>query len=150
MPWLVVDKQGAEVLRYSLEKKLVRIGRSPQCDVVLSDRDVSALHANLLGDATEGYRLIDAGSTNGTTIDGTRIREWALQAGEPFLIGQYALRVEDGNVPERTAILHRSGDHLAEGQAILIDIQKTQMNLPAGPSVETLNKSLSELETRLL
>jgi hypothetical protein len=52
------------------------IGRRPACDVVLSDRRVSRVHAvlTLVG---EQWLIEDLRSTNGTTLNGTRLRSAA-------------------------------------------------------------------------
>ena len=50
---------------------MIAIGRTPQNDIVIDSRQVSKLHAYFTRDtATGGYRLTDAGSTNGTSING--------------------------------------------------------------------------------
>ncbi len=54
-----------------------RIGSGAGCDLVVDDPTVSRLHATLIVDAA-GIRVLDAGSRNGTTVDGLRVREaWA-------------------------------------------------------------------------
>jgi hypothetical protein len=47
---------------------LVTIGRAPENDVVIPDRSVSRFHAFLKREGG-GYRLQDAGSTNGTEVN---------------------------------------------------------------------------------
>ena len=51
------------------------IGRDTGCDMVLPDPTVSRWHAGLRrGDS--GWLLDDLGSTNGTTLNGWRVRAW--------------------------------------------------------------------------
>lgn len=57
------------------DKPMVTIGRHPSCDLQLdpeSDLDVSARHAEIHAVAG-GYRVRDAGSTNGTLVNGVAI-----------------------------------------------------------------------------
>jgi hypothetical protein len=49
------------------------IGREPGCDLTLADQTVSRRHASLAKDA-EGWLLSDLGSTNGTRLNGWRVR----------------------------------------------------------------------------
>ncbi|MDB4951290.1 MAG: hypothetical protein JWM27_3939 [Gemmatimonadetes bacterium] len=51
---------------------VVTIGRGAQCDVVLADDSVSAVHARLEFDAGR-WRLTDLESTNGTTVEGVKL-----------------------------------------------------------------------------
>jgi FHA domain-containing protein/uncharacterized protein DUF1707 len=50
------------------------IGRDPNCDLVIPDLTVSRQHAGLDRDMT-GWLLTDFGSTNGTRLNGWRVRE---------------------------------------------------------------------------
>ena len=51
---------------------VVTIGKGAQCDLVLADDSVSAVHARLEFDAG-GWRLTDLESTNGTAVEGVRL-----------------------------------------------------------------------------
>ncbi|WP_153505791.1 FHA domain-containing protein [Cumulibacter manganitolerans] len=61
-----------DVYSLSSAQRRVTVGRSARCDVVLDDERVSRLHAvvRLLGARAV---IEDAGSTNGTYVDGVRI-----------------------------------------------------------------------------
>lgn len=51
---------------------VVTIGKGAQCDLVLPDDSVSAVHARLEFDAGR-WRLTDLDSTNGTVVEGVRL-----------------------------------------------------------------------------
>lgn len=70
-----------------------RIGRSDESDIVLNDPSVSRTHATIeiaAGRAT----LRDLDSTNGTFINGKRIRSQALRDGDELKLGNTRLRFE--------------------------------------------------------
>jgi len=71
----------------------IRIGRAPDCEIVLRDSRASRRHARL---AARGGVLVltDLGSTNGTRVNGHRISEVVLGAGDRILIGETTLTVE--------------------------------------------------------
>jgi two-component system, NtrC family, response regulator HydG len=71
----------------------VLVGQSPACEVRLQDREVSRRHAALDLDG-RFLKLTDLGSTNGTFVDGVRIGEAYLRAGEIIRLGSTALRVD--------------------------------------------------------
>jgi len=65
----------------------VTIGRSPDCDLVINDQFASGRHATVFF-AEGAFRLRDEGSTNGTTVNGERVKgEVALQEGDRITVG---------------------------------------------------------------
>lgn len=74
------------------DKALV-IGRSKDCDVPLADGNVSRRHAEL-GRSEEGFVLRDLDSTNGTMVNGRRVRSATIGAGDEITIGMSTLRIE--------------------------------------------------------
>jgi Protein of unknown function (DUF3662)/Inner membrane component of T3SS, cytoplasmic domain len=69
------------------------IGRLPDCGIVLADTNVSRRHAELrrVGD---GVVLTDLGSTNGTRVNGTPVREQTLVSGDEVSLGSTRLIFE--------------------------------------------------------
>ena len=63
-----------------------RIGTASDNDLVLSDDTVSRHHCEIIR-APDGLHVRDLESTNGTKIDGTRIREAMVQAGNVLKVG---------------------------------------------------------------
>ena len=59
--------------RWQIDKELI-IGRDPECDVVINDRQVSRYHARF-NRSDNGVLIEDLGSKNGTFINGKRIEE---------------------------------------------------------------------------
>jgi hypothetical protein len=62
------------------------VGRSPICDLVLDDRTVSRRHAELRREG-DAWVLADLGSTNGTWVNGWRIREAEVGVGDRVALG---------------------------------------------------------------
>ena len=78
------------------DKRSLLIGTHPSADVVLDDPMVSRLHARI--DVEErDYVLRDLGSTNGTRVGATRIREACLEDGSAIELGatRIAFRLAD-------------------------------------------------------
>ncbi|HEY5241530.1 MAG TPA: sigma 54-interacting transcriptional regulator, partial [Polyangiaceae bacterium] len=71
----------------------VLVGTGPGCDLRLTDRTVSRRHAALELEGTS-LRLEDLKSTNGTTVEGVRVREALLGGGESIRLGDTVLRIE--------------------------------------------------------
>ena len=92
---------GAEGLlaEYEFDQPRITIGRGPGNDVVFKDptRMVSTKHAEIrAGDPS--WVLVDVGSTNGTTLNGTRItakQPYALHDGDCISVGPFQLVFRD-------------------------------------------------------
>lgn len=69
------------------------IGRSPECDVVIDDDDVSRQHALLYREGGKAW-IRDLSSANGTTVDGQRLGPEAapLQPGSIVGLSQHRYR----------------------------------------------------------
>jgi hypothetical protein len=77
----------------SLTAATTTIGRSSDCDIVLSDPNVSRRHAEVRR-AGAAYVLVDLGSTNGTEINGQRVEETSLMPGDVIGVGQTRITFE--------------------------------------------------------
>ncbi|MFF4356165.1 FHA domain-containing protein [Streptomyces sp. NPDC001604] len=79
----------------------IRIGRSADADVPLDDPDVSRLHCAVTVAADGQVSVADLDSTNGTTLDGTRLsnRPVRFVPGALLRIGESALRVTPAGGP---------------------------------------------------
>ena len=69
-----------------LDARVTVLGRGAEADVRLADTGVSRVHAEL---RREGgvVTLVDAGSTNGTTVNGRRVRTAVLNDGDVVELG---------------------------------------------------------------
>jgi pSer/pThr/pTyr-binding forkhead associated (FHA) protein len=68
----------------------LRLGRSPDNDVILRDPATSGHHARLERRGDQ-FWIVDLGSTNGTLVNGEPIQEKALSHGDRVTIGQNAV-----------------------------------------------------------
>ncbi len=83
----------AEGKRNVLGGERAVIGRSRDCDVVLSDPNVSRRHAELRR-AGDGWKVVDLGSTNGVRVNRRRVEEAPLQPGDTITLGLVDLTFE--------------------------------------------------------
>ncbi len=68
------------------------LGSHPSNALVIDDRSVSRFHAEVIADAS-GVRVIDTGSTNGTTVDGVRVVSAFLRDGSDITLGRISVAV---------------------------------------------------------
>jgi len=84
---------GFEGMTYDLSAEETVIGRNPTTDITLLDEGISREHALILYDPdAPGYVIEDLQSTNGTKVNGKRIRSAPLNEGDEIQIGQTLFR----------------------------------------------------------
>ena len=129
MPYLKLIELGTHSAT-EVHGDVARLGRSPDCTVVLSGGGahvdvVSALHAELRHGST-GWQLKDLGSRNGTFLNGQRLTgEATLRAGDVIGLGETGPRfsvaavadVLDATVPERPGLGAPSRDRHTPAEA---------------------------------
>ncbi len=79
-------QEGSRRKERVFDQALVSIGAMDDNDLVLNEDTVSRYHCKVVQEE-EGYLLTDLGSTNGTYINGVRIREAYLQEGCALRLG---------------------------------------------------------------
>jgi pSer/pThr/pTyr-binding forkhead associated (FHA) protein len=84
---------GFEGMTYDLAEGEVVIGRNPTTQITLLDEGISREHALVHFDEdAPGYVIEDLASTNGTKVNGKRVRSAALTEGDEIQIGQTLFR----------------------------------------------------------
>ena len=81
---------------YKMTTPVILIGRSEQCDIFLPSEKVSRKHADI--EFIEGkLYLKDLGSTNGTYLNGEKLRKGSLKSiknGDKIGLGNYLFKIE--------------------------------------------------------
>jgi transcriptional regulator with GAF, ATPase, and Fis domain len=90
------------------DEMLVRVGTREGNTLVLSDRNVSGYHLEVTR-STAGWRVRDAGSTNGTFVAGMRIYDLLARTGTVIAIGRSKLRLDALDDDPIRASLHPAG-----------------------------------------
>lgn len=75
-----------------LVKDMNLVGRQADCEVRIESKSISKLHAVLV--KTDGLVLVrDLGSTNGTRVNGTRVRRAVLLPNDKLSIANFHYRI---------------------------------------------------------
>ena len=77
-----------------LPAKVMRIGRTPDNDLVLPDLEVSRYHAELRRSPAGSYEITDLGSTNGIYVNGQQIATAVLTENDLVSIGHSTFRLK--------------------------------------------------------
>jgi hypothetical protein len=76
--------------KHTIDKDSFLIGRSRDCDIRLSDPNVSRRHAELRQEGA-AYWILDLGSTNGLTVNGRRQQRAKLENDDRITVGSTEL-----------------------------------------------------------
>ena len=91
-PGRYIEIQGPQqTLLIPLAGEAMRIGRGLSAELHLDDSSVSRRHA-ILVPRPSGVRILDDRSSNGTFVNGRRVQQADLQAGDVILLGRVLLR----------------------------------------------------------
>jgi signal transduction histidine kinase len=121
VPRLTVIKGADEGKQFDLVDDQFTIGRDPANRIRLHDTEVSRRQAEFVR-TSDGYRILDVGSTNGTFVNGLAVRDVLLRPGDQIQIGQSVL-VYSGQTPSA-----RGSDNLADRISL---ITRQDLDLPS-------------------
>jgi two-component system NtrC family sensor kinase len=115
VPSLFVIRGNDQGARFELEGNSTGVGRDWSNQVQLHDTEVSRQHAEIRR-AGEAYVLADLDSSNGTFVNGKRVKEHRLSSGDQLQLG--------GTLMLFTRPAEESGEDLARQVSIASDHQK--------------------------
>lgn len=93
-PAVVLLSDGQPVRTLAVERR-VRIGRQADNDLVIADPGVSRHHAEITNERGT-CTLRDLGSTNGTLVNGAKVKQHALQDGDLITVGSTVVEFRRG------------------------------------------------------
>ena len=110
------------------------IGRADSANLKLDQSGISRVHASIVRDG-DGLRVRDLGSTNGTMLNGKRVRDWPLSEGDVLAIAgiELVFHQQPPQHPSRTTRAESRDDTLpsAVGPAQLAKVV-SRLNERAG------------------
>jgi pSer/pThr/pTyr-binding forkhead associated (FHA) protein len=92
---LLILKGAGIGARYLLDAAQIKLGRDMSNEIILDDITVSRSHA--LISKSNGYRLKDLGSLNGSYVNAVAVKESVINAGDEVQIGKYHLTLFIGD-----------------------------------------------------
>jgi len=134
MAKLLLCLEGVVLREFPLDRESLTIGRKAQSDIQIDDITISSKHAvikvekNAYMDNIKDVYVEDLGSTNGTLVNGQRIKKHMLRHGDVILLGRHEFKFLDEDAPdfEKTMIVNPDAEKL-----------KTRALLPAAVKLLT-------------
>lgn len=122
LPSLFVIRGNDQGMRFALEGDRLTLGRESSNAIQLHDREVSRVHAELRREGDE-FLVADLDSSNGTFVNGIRVRSTRLATGDQVQLGRTMMLftglLEDssGGLQERVGIVEQTS---AEGPSRIV------------------------------
>jgi type II secretory pathway predicted ATPase ExeA len=114
---LLVTSGGQLLAEIALRRARLVLGRDETCDIRLDGAYVSR-YQNLFMETPSGWLLIDLNSTNGSFVNGRRVREHRLRDGDLVAVGQYQLRFAGAETAEAAAAAAAAAESKADETAV--------------------------------
>jgi pSer/pThr/pTyr-binding forkhead associated (FHA) protein len=122
MAKLVLSQEGVITKEFPLDKEQLSIGRKPHNDVQIDDITVSGQHAvvsvekNFYLETLKDIYIEDQNSTNGTFVNGKKIKKHMLRHGDVVQIGRHEFKFLDEDAPDfdQTVVLQQQETKKAE------------------------------------
>ncbi len=97
---------------FDLTRDVVLVGRGDDCDLRVEHKSVSKRHCVLV--RTDGLVLLrDLGSTNGTRVNGTRVRRAALLPNDQLAFANFRFTLMFGSMAVKVPVAEVSGETAA-------------------------------------
>lgn len=97
---LVMFRSDGQRRSFSIHKDITVLGRREDCDVRIPLSEISRKHCRVIREENK-VRVEDLGSSNGTFVNGQRVQQATLAAGDTLRVGPVAFVIQlDGQPPE--------------------------------------------------
>jgi serine phosphatase RsbU (regulator of sigma subunit) len=125
-PVLAPREPGQPGPQVRIAQPVVRLGRDPGCDVVISEATVSRRHAEVKWD---GHELVveDLGSSGGTFVNDVRVQHAVVQPGDVLRLGprtEFRVGTEVVSTPLEIAAEKTGGEEGVKHLQMLLDVAR--------------------------
>jgi pSer/pThr/pTyr-binding forkhead associated (FHA) protein len=127
-PIIVLRFKDREMGRWEMDRPRLRVGRTPDNDIVIDNLAVSRLHA-LIEEEKGDYFVKDCDSLNGTEVNGERVQRRRLSDGDEISIAKHTIQFR---MPTGHAVIEPESTAAGFDQTMVFS--RNSGPLPAGPA----------------
>ena len=131
----------ASLMQYLSGKDEIKIGRSPECDVVLEHASVSRVHASVRRTSSGKYLITDLGSLNGTFVNNRKVSSAEVSAKDKIFVGRFLLNLESTgrNLSNESAV--RAKNICKQYKGGFLALKDTSFDIPSGGLIAIMGPS---------
>jgi pSer/pThr/pTyr-binding forkhead associated (FHA) protein len=121
-------------IAFRLREGTITVGRSPECEIILTSDSVSRKHAELIVSGDE-VRILDLKSRNGTYINDQLVEEGRVRLGDRVKFGgigfllQHVDGILDGEEEETIKVPETVGETAVHNREVLTQAQRRVYDL---------------------
>ncbi len=128
-PILIAQAGPLSGQRWNINKE-IRIGRDPECEIMIPDRQISRVHAQI-SYSKDGVRIADLSSKNGTYVNGELIETPVfLQEGDVIqiaLIQSFYFLSSDATMPLDQELIPKTESILPSNERLRLDFRSRRV-----------------------
>jgi len=125
-PVLAPREPGQPGARVRIAQPVIRLGRDPGCDVVISEATVSRRHAEVKWDGRE-LMVEDLGSSGGTFVNDVRVQHALVRPGDVLRLGprtEFQVGTDAVSTPLEIAAEKTGGEEGVKHLQMLLDVAR--------------------------
>jgi pSer/pThr/pTyr-binding forkhead associated (FHA) protein len=151
MAKLVLCLEGVVLREFPLDRESYAIGRKAQSDIQIDDITVSSKHAvvkvepNMYMSNVQDVFVVDLDSTNGTMVNGQRVKRHLLRHGDVIQIGRHEFKFIDEAAPDLEKTMMVKADAIKPKARALLQAAVKILNGPKAGHVLDIIKSYTTL-----
>jgi len=142
MAKLVLSQDGVITREFPLEQDMLTIGRKSSNDIQIDDISVSGAHArvmveqNFYMESLKDTYIEDLDSTNGTYVNGNKIKKHMLRHGDIIQIGRHDFKFFDEEAPDfdKTVVIQPITNEMIEAAKAIKETEEALSGKPAADS----------------
>jgi len=97
---MTIPYEGGSRFIQVINKPVMKVGRRPGNDIILSERCVSGHHAEIRDLGNGEFEIVDLGSYNGTIVNGRKVQRERIKAGDVIEFGQLRTQIGGSTDPD--------------------------------------------------
>ena len=132
-PVLIVRLKDREIGRWEMDRPALKIGRTPDNDIVIDNLAVSRLHT-VIEESKGEYFVRDCDSLNGTEVNGERVQRCRLRDGDEITIAKHTIVFR---IPSGHAVIESESAKAGFDQTMIFSrssVTPAPMQAPSAPS----------------
>jgi len=101
----ILQSEGEDPITLRLPSGAVKtVGRTARADFIVDAALVSRIHCRLSADKSDQLVVEDLGSTNGTLVNGERVKRQVLREGDKLTVGRVQFAIQKGSNQGQTRV----------------------------------------------